>query len=160
MAGHLLCRVQGWVQATTAISDSRGGHSLPMLASPTTSGTNAAVDHCPSHPGNSHTLLLPLLRAHHCVLSSWGSLSLLRALKPDETFCPHLPVGHHHCQEPSDQVSPIASTPPWKYAQGLYPNTPPIKGITACTLRKETASIQIKSSPHAKKIVNPHKLHI
>ena len=56
-----------WRQTTTAISDSRGGHGLPPLVTSrdaTEEGTATKCCHCCFHsPGNTHALLLPLLKA-------------------------------------------------------------------------------------------------
>lgn len=48
---------------------------------------------------------------------------------------------------------------PWGYAWGQAPEHRYKRDRGQHVLRKETASLQTKNSPHAKNILNPHKLH-
>ena len=135
-------------------------NKVPPVA-PVTSGVSAEEGTATKRhplllsPRNAHALILPLPKALGATYTPWGSLLLPRSLQPGAACTTSLqvlttvkgPATRHWHALPIASISLEAHAAPYQGDNSLH------------TLRKETANIQTKSSPQArKKKVSPHKL--
>lgn len=94
---------QRWVQPAT--TEGPGTHTAPITPGVTNSEGDTIKHHSLFHLLEMHT-------PHHChyleprVLPHLpgGSLPLPKAQQPGTDCCPHLPMGPHHCQGPSNKA--------------------------------------------------------
>lgn len=118
--------------------------------------------YCPHLPGNAHTQSLPLARAAgtnptSLGVTATGKDSATRHSLPLLPPCgsPPLPKSW----QPASICRHCPLLPPsWNHGQAVHLHTPYQEANGLHTLRKETATIQIKSSPHTKNVKSPHKL--
>ena len=116
---------------------------FPWECTQTTSAVRAprhSANHCPHLSGGCATC------CHFLVSYNLGPTS---PGTPHPRCCSC--IGTHYWSQP-------LHPPSWEHVP-LHLHTPYQGDKSEHTLKKVTASIQTKNSPHVKKILNPHKLH-
>ena len=106
-----------WGKLATAISDSTGGHGLPLLgvdrqappAAPVTSGVMATEGHLlPSLPWEYTPILWwPLPKTLGTASTSLRVTATSQGTATRSSLC-HFPVGPGHCEGPSNQALAVA----------------------------------------------------
>ena len=168
------------VQIAAPISDSRAGHSLPLLEVLWT-GTTYGPSHLRgccwtedgiatkhyllfSHPWEAHVPPLLISKALGAAFTSLRITATAQSPETRRSLHSHLYMGPCHYQEPDDQEMAIGSAHclhlPGSTCR-LYISTPPIKRITASThwrKRQQVSKQKAELTPKIIKKVSPHKL--